>query len=374
MHISMIGTRGVPARYGGFETAVEEIGRRLADRGHQVTVYCRGRDDASTHHLGMRRVVLPSLRGRSVETLSHTFLSVLHAVRRRHQPDVALVFNAANAPLIIFLKILRIPVAVHVDGLEWRRAKWGRAGRTYYLLCERFAARMADALIADARGIEDYYRRKYGVGSDFIAYGAPEVEPDRPELLDPLGLEAGRYHLVVARMEPENHVDVIVDGYTRSGAVLPLVVVGSVPYETEYNRRVADLAAADERVQLVGAVWDQDLLDQLYANCASYLHGHSVGGTNPSLLRAMGAGAYVVAWDVDFNREIVRDDGSYFGDATAVAERVEDVEAAPDRVEEQGRAGKKHVLATYAWEAVTEDYEALARRLDARGRDGAAGR
>ncbi|MEQ3549044.1 DUF1972 domain-containing protein [Pseudonocardia nematodicida] len=370
----MIGTRGVPARYGGFETAVEEIGRRLADKGHRVTVYCRGRDEASTDHLGMRRVVLPSLRGRSVETLSHTFLSVLHAIRPRYRPDVAFVFNAANAPLIILLRIFRIPVAVHVDGLEWRRAKWGRVGRTYYLLCERFAARTADALIADARGIENYFRKKYGADSDFIAYGAPEVEPDRPGLLEPVNVEPRGYHLVVARMEPENHVDVIVEGYTQSTARLPLVVVGSVPYETEYIRRVADLAADDVRVRLVGSVWNQDLLDQLYANCASYLHGHSVGGTNPSLLRAMGAGAFVVAWDVDFNREIVRDDGAYFGDPAELSARIEEVEAEPDTAGERGRAGKKHVLATYAWDTVTADYEALAQRLEPQRRAGATGR
>ena len=365
----MIGTRGVPARYGGFETAVEEIGSRLASRGHCVTVYCRRTDDTSGEHRGMRRVVLPSLRGRSVETLSHTFLSVLHIVWPRHRPDVAFVFNAANAPMIVILKLLGVPVAVHVDGLEWRRAKWGRIGRAYYLLCERFAARVADALIADARGIEEYYRTRYRVASNFIAYGAPNVDADRPELLEALDVKPGGYHLVVARMEPENHVDIIVDGYERSAARLPLLVVGSVPYRTRFVQRLTDRAAVDERIRLLGSVWDQDLLDQLYANCISYLHGHSVGGTNPSLLRAMGAGAYVIAWDVDFNREIVRNDGVYFDTPDGVAALIEHAEAEPEKIELRARAGKNYVLAAYAWDDVAEKYELLASQLHALSHD-----
>jgi len=150
MKIAMIGTRGVPARYGGFETAVEEVGRRLAERGHEVVVYCRG-DDRSPEYLGMRRVRLPALRSRTAETLSHTALSVLHLLRRR--ADVALVFNAANAPLLPMVRMARIPVAVHVDGLEWQRGKWGRWGRRYYLMGERCAVRWADELIADAGGV-----------------------------------------------------------------------------------------------------------------------------------------------------------------------------------------------------------------------------
>jgi glycosyltransferase involved in cell wall biosynthesis len=312
MRLAMLGTRGVPAHYGGFETAIEEIGRRLVERGHEVTVYCRGADDPSQRrYLGMDLVHLPALPKRSLETLSHTALSVGHVLT--HQTyDAAVVFNAANTPFIPALRLRRIPVAVHVDGLEWRRAKWGRGGRGYYRRAEALSVRWADALIADAQGIADYYRDEFGAATELLSYGAPIQSCPRAHRLHELGLVPSGYHLVVARFEPENHVAEIVAGYRESAARLPLVVVGSAPYGDHYTALVREHADRDPRVRMVGGVWDQELLDQLYAGCATYLHGHSVGGTNPSLLRAMGAGAAVIAFDVVFNREVVGPDGLFF--------------------------------------------------------------
>jgi len=356
----MVGTRGVPARYGGFETAVEEVGSRLVAMGHEVVVYCRG-EDRSTSYLGMQRVRLPALRHPIMETLSHTALSVGHLLT--HRTDVALVFNAANAPLLPFLKAARIPVAVHVDGLEWQRAKWGPNGRRYYLANERLSVRLADELISDAIGIQDYYRSRYHAESTFLAYGSPILPAADPHLLAELDLVAGGYHLVVARMEPENHVDVIVEGYRRSRAILPLVVVGSVPYPSDHERAVQTIAAADPRIRMVGGVWDQDLLNSLYAGSASYLHGHSVGGTNPSLLRAMGAGASVIAWDVNFNREVLGDTGRFFAHALDLAAAVEDVEADPLAAGSLGEDARKRAATEYRWDDVAAGYESLCYRL-----------
>ncbi|GMA86235.1 hypothetical protein GCM10025868_14850 [Angustibacter aerolatus] len=255
MRIALIGTRGVPARYGGFETAIEEVGRRLVDRGHDVTVYCRGDDEHGGAYLGMRLVHLPAMRRRSLETLSHTALSVLHLVTRR-RPDTAVVFNAANAPFLPLLRARRVPLATHVDGLEWQRGKWGPAGRRYYRTAESLAVRWSDALIADAQGIADYYDGEFGAETALISYGAPSVDPDRLDRLAELDLAPQGYHLVVARFEPENHVHVAVEGYVRSGATLPLVVVGSAPYADAYTEQVR--ALADDRVRLLGGVWDQE--------------------------------------------------------------------------------------------------------------------
>jgi glycosyltransferase involved in cell wall biosynthesis len=363
MRIAMIGTRGVPARYGGFETAVEEVGRRLADRGHQVVVYCRtaGSDGARPdRHLGMDLVHLPAARKRSLETLSHSALSVGHLLA--HRTDAAIVFNAANAPLLPLLRAARIPVATHVDGLEWKRAKWGPAGQRYYRMAEALAVRWSDELIADAHGIAAYYRREFGAPTTLLTYGAPLIEPGDDRLAE-LGLVPGGYHLVVARFEPENHVDMIVDGYARSGATKPLVVVGSAPYSDAYTAQVH--AVADDRVRFLGGVWDQEQLDQLYAHCASYLHGHSVGGTNPSLLRAIGAGAAVLAYDVDFNREVLRDAGRYFGDADAVARLVDAAESDLSAMVRAGRRARERAR-RYDWDDVADGYESLAKRLAAR--------
>lgn len=365
LQIAMVGTRGVPAAYGGFETAVEEIGRRLAARGHEITVYCRSADEAPPReHLGMHLVHLPAIRSKAVETLSHTALSVAHLVSRR-KPDVAFVFNAANAPFLPALRAARVPVAVHVDGLEWKRGKWGRAGRSYYRLAERLAVRWADALIADAQGIADYYRERFDVGTELLAYGATILEHPATDLLASAGVSAKRFHLVVARFEPENHVDVIVEGYARSSARLPLLVVGSAPYSADYTRRITAMADADPRIRLLGGVWDQALLDQLYAGALTYLHGHSVGGTNPSLLRAMGAGASVIAWDVNFNREVAGPEAQFFATPDELATLIGAAEGDPARHVEAGVALRARAREHYDWDAVSQGYESLARRLAA---------
>lgn len=359
----MIGTRGVPARYGGFETAVEEVGARLVQRGHEVVVYCRGRD-RSAEYLGMRRVRKPAVRHPVLETLSHSAFSVAHLVR--HRTDVALVFNAANSPLLPAIRAANIPVAVHVDGLEWQRAKWGPLGRRYYRINERLAVRWADALIADAEGIQAYYREQYGARSTLLTYGSPILpEPDAGQLAE-LGLTPGGYHLAVARLEPENHVDIIVEGYRASRVALPLIVVGSVPYPSEHERAVHAVAAGDSRITMLGGIWDQDLLNALYAGAASYLHGHSVGGTNPSLLRAMGAGAPTLAWDINFNREVLGETGEYFGSAAELSELVGQLEADPEAALARGEAGRARAARRYRWDDVALGYEALCRRLVAR--------
>jgi glycosyltransferase involved in cell wall biosynthesis len=361
MRIAMVGTRGAPARYGGFETCVEEVGARLSDAGHDVTVYCRGAlpDERYATYRGMRMVHLPALRRRSLETLSHSALSVGHLVARR-PVDAALVFNAANAPLLPALRTRGVPVATHVDGLEWQRSKWGGAGRRYYRLAESLAVRWSDALIADAPGIQDYYRKEFAAATELISYGAPVLQDVGDELIAPLGLQRGGYHLVVARFEPENHVEMVVEGYTRSGATLPLVVVGSAPYADEYTRHIRRLA--DDRVRLLGAVWDQDQLDQLYANCRVYWHGHSVGGTNPSLLRALGAGAPTNAFDVRFNREVALDTARYFTSPAQVAELVAEAERDVAGTADRGQAGQMRAK-DYDWDDVATSYETLCLRL-----------
>ena len=366
MRIAMIGTRGVPARYGGFETLLEEVGQRLAARGHEVIVYCRpaSRDadeDRPAEYLGMRLVWLPTVRRRSLETLAHTALTVLH--RSLAGVDAAMVFNAANAPLLPVIKARRIPVATHVDGLEWKRGKWGPAGRRYYRLAESLAVRWSDALIADAQGIQDYYTEEFGAPTDLIAYGAPIIRPDSTEGIERLELRPHGYHLVVARFEPENHVLEIVQGQELSKAEQPLVVVGSAPYADDYTAQIR--AVAGDRTRLLGGVWDQDQLNQLYANATSYLHGHSVGGTNPSLLRAAGAGAFTIAYDVGFNREVLGDTADYFATSADVAVAIEAAEA-----DSAGRAARgrelQQQIGRYNWDDVTDRYEALAQRLATR--------
>ncbi|MDQ1674418.1 MAG: hypothetical protein QOC98_2980 [Frankiaceae bacterium] len=365
MRLTMMGTRGVPARYGGFETAVEEIGRRLVDRGHEVTVFCR--QPGGPEYLGMRRVELPALRFRAAETLSHSVASATRIVREAKRdpasrPDMVFLFNAANSPVLPMLHRAGIPVAVHVDGLEWRRGKWSGIGRRYYLGAEGLAVAWADALIADAVGIAEYYQQKFGVETEQIAYGAPLLgSPSRARLAE-LGLESDGYHLVVARTEPENNVDLIVAGYQSSACRLPLVIVGGTAYETEYQRDLATRISSDDRIRQLGPIYDQDLLDTLYAGSRTYVHGHTVGGTNPSLLRALGAGSCVLATGNTFNAEVLGGAGLLFDTVAELRTLLVAAERDP-LLNARVRNACRDRAAAYSWDDVSDRYEELAKRL-----------
>ena len=360
-----MGTRGVPAQYGGFETAVEEIGKRLVTRGYDVTVYCRNPGQRITQYEGMRLVNAPAIRHRVAETLSHTAASTAHAIVRDH-PDVVLLLNAGNAPMLRPLALAGIPTAIHLDGLESKREKWRGAGAAYYRWAERAAVRWGREVIADADAIADHVRREYGRECVVIPYGASVIHPDADRLTT-LGVDAGEYHLIVARFEPENHVLDAVHAYRTSQETRPLVVVGSAPYSQWYVESVRAAAHADPRIRFTGGIYDQELLDQLYGNATTYIHGHSVGGTNPSLLRAMGAGAPVLAYDVEFNREVTAGEALFWSDADALTPLLDDVASglSGSLLAEFSRLGRERIASVYQWDTVTDQYEALIARLAA---------
>ena len=358
-----MGTRGVPASYGGFETAVEEIGKRLAARGYDVTVYCRNPGQTLTEYEGMHLVNLPAVRHRMAETLSHTSLSTVRAITK-DRPDVALVLNAGNAPLLKPLKAAGIPVAIHLDGLESKREKWRGAGARYYRWAEKVAVKQGDEVIADAQSIADHVLASYGRTCAVIPYGAEVINPGSDRLSE-LDVVRRDFHAIVARLEPENHVLEAVHGYLLSDETRPLLVVGSAPYSQWYIDKVREVAEENPRVRFLGGIYDQELLDQVYANCRVYIHGHSVGGTNPSLLRAMGAGAPVAAFDCEFNREVTDGSAFFWSDATSLATILDEVaEGEVDsELQEFSAAGRDRVARDYQWDAVADDYEALLHRL-----------
>ena len=367
MHIAILGTRGVPAQYGGFETAVEEVGARLVALGHEVTVYARNPDQTLSSFKGMRVVNLPAIHHRVTETLSHTALSSVHSITR-DRPDVAVVMNSGNAPLIPILVRAGIPTVVHMDGLESRREKWRGLGARYYRWAEKKAVKWADQVIADSRAIRKTLDREYRCAAEFIPYGAEVIYPGA-DRLGKQDLVRRDYHLVVARFEPENHVVEAVQAYRISDESRPLMVVGSSPYSHWYTQRVEDAAKGDARIRLVGAIYDQELLNQLYANCRTYIHGHSVGGTNPSLLRAMGAGAPVMAFDCVFNREVLADKGLFWSsvqDLTDYFDEVANSEIGDDidgRLTQLSRMGQERITRDYSWDAVARDYERVLKAV-----------
>ncbi len=363
MKIAFAGGRGIPAHYGGFETAVEEIGARLAARGHEVTVYSRAGygEAAGATHRGMRRVETGYLRRQSVETLSHTFTALLHAAR--HRPDVLVLVNPANGPLLLLARALRIPCAINVDGLDWERSKWPPLGRRVIYFGAWCCAKFAPVIIADSHGIADFYRRRWGRVSYYASYGAEPWTFGAAKFLGEYGLASRGYHLIVARLEPENHTELLVEAYLKSGVPEPLVIVGDTHYESAYVKRLKQIAPAD-RVTFLGSVYDQDRLRELIGHCAVYLHGHSVGGTNPILLEAMACGACVMYLDVTFNKEVCEDAGVGFPrDAARCAEELRALAADPARAERLRSAARARQAEQYTWDGAADRYEALCRSL-----------
>lgn len=362
MNIALIGTRGVPANYGGFETCVEELGKRLVERGHNVTVYCRESyyKQKLPSYLGMNLVYLPNLKKKSLDTLSHTFFSMLHAVRQPY--DILMVFNAANSPALILPRFLGKKIAINTDGLEWKRGKWGTVARRYYKMSEWLSTKLANRIVADSIGIQDYYRETYGTESSYIAYGAQISESRKPELISSLGLEPGEYFLQITRFEPENNPLLTVQAYKKLKTDKKLVLVGGVPYESSYSRSIA--AEASDRVIMPGFIYDKDLLNELWCNCYAYIHGNEVGGTNPALLQTMGSGCFTIAVDVPFSHDVLQDGGIYY------KKDVHDLESqmnwALAHSEELGTfkaRAVERIIKHYNWENVADGYEQLFEEL-----------
>ncbi len=362
MKVAIIGTRGVPANYGGFETLAEELGRRLASRGHEVTVYGRRGfvDPTLGRYRGMRLIVLPSLRSKHLETVSHTFVAAMHASRQGF--DAVLMCNAANAPFVRILQMAGTPVALNVDGLERKRRKWGVAGRTYYRICERLAARLPNALVTDAEVIRRYYRRAYRASSEMIVYGGDLEPPTGTATLDSLGLVPGEYVLYVSRFEPENNPDRVVRAYTQVDGARRLVMVGGAPYARGLMRRVRE--DADERVLLPGPVYGEGYRELIF-NCRVYIHATEVGGTHPALVEAMGAGRPVLYYDTPENREVAGGAGQpfRFDDGSALDKALVEVLDDNERLIEMGRRSMQRVEERYLWSDVTDAYERLLEGL-----------
>jgi len=368
LRIAILGTRGVPANYGGFETFAEQLGSRLAARGHDVTVYGRsayvGRD--VTSYRGMSVVRLPAPRSKYLETVIHTLFSAFHALARPW--DVVYVCNSANVPAATLLWLARKRVVLNVDGLEWQRKKWGVAGRAYYRACARIAAWLPVHVVTDAQVIQRYYREAYGRATDYFPYGT-DLDPVPDDgTLGRLGLEPGNYVLYVSRLEPENNAHVVIEAYRSVRADVPLAIVGDAPYASDY---IASLKRTDDpRVRFLGAIYGQGY-QILRSHAAAYVQATEVGGTHPALVEAMGFGNAIVANDVREHRETLGEAGLYYRGseqlATALQAMLDDPVLAADlRACAHARAAER-----YSWDAIADAYEAWFKQLSC-GRPGSS--
>lgn len=352
MKIAIVGTRGVPARYGGFETFAEELGRRLVERGHAVRVYCR--EQGPSTYLGIERVYLPTIRHKYFDTVAHSLFSTLHLVT--HRVDAALYCNAANAVFTWLPRAAGVPVALNVDGLERNRKKWNWLGRAWYRISERLSTWFPNRVVTDAAEIERYYRDKYGKASAMIPYGAEAAQVRSDAALRELGLEAGRYFLYVSRMEPENNALLVREAFERTKSEFRLALVGDAPYASEYIAKVRN--TRDPRVILPGAIYGTGYAE-LQSHCFAYIHATEVGGTHPALIEAMGRRALVLYLDTPENAEVAGGCGVAFMHGN-LTETIEKVLAMPEAERERLReAAQRRVRERYSWDAVTDAYENL---------------
>lgn len=359
MNIGLVGTRGIPPTYSGFETLAWELGQRLACRGHTVTVYGRRRWVGDSHEPvpGLIARNLPSLPGKYLDTVSSAAISAIGA--RRH--DAVIFVNAATAFAIPLLKLRRAaPVAINVDGFDWQRRKWGRLGRTWYRLGEHFSVRFASAVIADAEVVAKYYAERHGdLDLWVIPYGAGfDRQPD-PAVLAKYGLGHEDYFLYVSRFERENNPDLVARAYLQSAQKRPLVMLGRAVYDDALGQRMQELAR-DPRVRLLGGVYGSDYV-ALQSSALAYVQATEVGGTHPALVEAMGAGNLVLARESPEHREVLGDVGMYFNsedDLRALFDRVtvNDLRSLGPRA---GQRAKRR----YSWDAVTAKYEELLTHL-----------
>jgi len=372
MKIAILGTRGIPASYSGFETAAEQLASRLSARGHEVIVYCRPHvvDPKLTHYKGARLVHLPTVQNKYLDTFVHTCLSAAH-VARKTRPDVALFFIAGNSPLCLVTRWASIPSVINVDGLDSDRRKWPAVAKAYLRFAERTAPRWSDRAITDSHSVADIFAKRYGERIGVVPYGVEDPGHSGTQTLELLGLEPRNYILFVGRLEPENNPHLLVEAFSRIGAErargMKLAIVGGAPYADEYIRQV--MRAADPRVIFPGYVFGRgywELQRHAYLFCAPT----EVGGTHPVILEAMAAGNCVLVNDHRPNAETVGDAGVYFSGQQGVDDLVKQLDrllAEPELVAEYRERARERAQ-SYSWETVTDQYERLLQAVcEARG-------
>ena len=362
MRIAILGTRGIPASYGGFETFAEHLATRLVARGHDVTVYCRAHyvSPRQLEYHGVQLKVLPTIRHKYFDTVIHTFLSAIHAVSGRF--DAALICNAANAPFTPVLRFTGTPVAINVDGLEHKRKKWNWLGRRYYQLAEYLSTLLPNEMITDAQVIQDYYLARHNAHSTMITYGS-EVErrPDR-ELVRKWRVEPNRYVLYVSRLEPENNAHLVIEAFKKVRTAYRLLIVGDAPYAEHYIADLKARARGDKRIIFTGFVFGQDYR-ALQQNAYCYVHATEVGGTHPALLEAMGYGNCVLTLATPENLEVVGDAGVSYTDEFDLAEKLQRVLRDGSLVHAYRHRAQTRIRNHYDWERVVDQYEELFGRL-----------
>ncbi|WP_029214915.1 DUF1972 domain-containing protein [Kallotenue papyrolyticum] len=361
MKIALLGTRGIPASYSGFETCVEQLGQRLVQRGHEVTVYCR------SHHItypdgvykGMRLVKLPTIANKYLDTIVHSLISSLHALSQRY--DIGLYFIAGNSPVTWIPRLVGTKTILNVDGLDWKREKWPALAKRYIQFAEYLATKVPNAYVTDSQVVQAYYRDRFHSLPPYIPYGS-EVEIVAPgETLARFNLEPKRYVLFVGRLVPENCAHHLVEAFRTLDTDMKCVIVGDAPYAAEYQAHLRALAGSDPRIVFTGYVFGRGY-HELGSNAYLFVGTSGVGGTHPAFVEAMAFGNCIVVHNTPENLETIGDAGfAYDGKAGAASLRrvLDRLLRQPAIVEASRQLARRRATTIYSWEAITDEYERL---------------
>lgn len=362
LDIGVYGARGIPSTYSGYETFLTALLPALAARGHRVTMYCRtGEIAGQGDYSGVRRVFLPCLSTKTLGTLTHGVVASIAARLARH--DVVLTMNVANAPYCLLAKATGQPILLNVDGQEWLRGKWGNVARAYWRRAARVAGPCTSGLISDCNAMRSVYLSQFGSDSSVIPYCWPRFEgADEVDLQALFGLRPGEYIVTGGRLNPENHIYEIATAHAASSTTAALAVLGTANYDSPVQHDLDRLAGTDDRIRLLGHIDDRPTFGAILRKAQAYVHGHSVGGINPSLVEAMGSGARIVAFDTPFNREALGDGGTYFSDFSEELPRMIDALAAwPSEDAALRERAALRALQIFDLDAVADAYEQLLR-------------
>ncbi len=361
LRIAMLGIRGVPANYGGLETVAEEVGARMVDRGHSVRVYCRAHNsttDAKTHR-GLRRITLPSLHEKHLDTPTHTAISSMHALV--HRSDVVHLFGVGNAAWLPLLRLAGRGTVISVDGMDWRRRKWSRPVRTLLERSSRLAIRASSACITDSREVARHYLERFGREPHYIAHGVDTRPVVTRQALDQYGLDDRGYVLFVGRVTPEKGVHHLIDAFARVDGQMQIVVVGDASGDPGYERLLQASARRDPRVRLLGPVYGA-AVRELFAHAYVYVQPSEIEGTALSLVEAMGYGNCVLVSDIPENLETIGGAGLAFDigrPVSSLAERLGELIASPEMVVCYREKAQAYATANFSWDHVADAHEQL---------------
>jgi glycosyltransferase involved in cell wall biosynthesis len=363
MKIAILGSRGIPGNYGGFETFAENLSTLLSKREHELTVYCCSAysNSQESNYNGVMRVILPTVKKKSLEKLIYNLLSLIHVSFTKN--EIILMLGVSVSIFCFIPRIFGKRIAINIDGLEWKRSKWGRFASFYLKFSERMSGVLCDEVITDSRAIQKYYENSYMKKAHYIPYGGEIINSLGGECLKKYGLEKGKYVLQVCRLEPENNAHIVLKEFERVKTDLKLVILGDAPYSKEYIRALK--STRDRRIKFLGAIYG-DKYREILSNAYCYIHGHEVGGTNPVLVEAMGAGNCVLVLDVPYNLEVI--DNRKAGVAFSKKEgdlslRLQELIDNPGKVQEYKAKAVERIKEAYTWGRIVNEYESLFRKM-----------